>query len=324
MAKKFTRKPLSPEQREARRAEQREKIEAAVSALHTDEGWIRWIRSHKSLQRFSFLNRLLVQMQIPEKREPYCNADCMTRTHEQVVAMNAPYEVRTYNAWKKAGRQVRKGEKCLVVLQPIFANVKLKDENGNETGEEERRLVGFSGLSEFDITQTDGDPIPERHNEIQKLEGSEFHDILVMLIEYMESQGYTVNPFEILGQTNGYVDNVSKHIGLNGDNSSNQKLKTMIHEIAHTREGEEGGKIDYKNYSRADAEVIVETVTHMVSEFIGLDTSSYSFGYLAHWSRPDDPKVFQRFAKTIDKIANEIEDIIRKGTEALEDEAVAA
>lgn len=308
--------PKSPYTEKKERQEQREKMEAAVEQLQNDAGWKAWIQSHSSLSRFSFYNRLLVMLQVPEKRAKHSNADCMTRTRFQVAVQDAPYEVRTYNAWKTQGRQVKKGEKSLIVIKPVFGKVKV-DENGkrvpadkltgNET--EVRMMVGFTGLKEFDITQTTGD-LPERIKP-QPIEGDSLWDVFVSLIEYAEDQGYTVNPHEIMdADMGGYVNEVKKHIGLNAERSVNQKCMTLIHEIAHTREFEAGKKINYENYSRKDAEIIVETATMMVGQYIGIDYSQKGLPYLASWKRPEDKDVFRRFAQAIDKIAKEIEDII--------------
>jgi hypothetical protein len=293
------------------RTERIEKMQEAVDQLQSDAGWRAWIASHRTLDRFSFYNRLLVMLQVPEKRAKHANEDHMTRTQFQVAVQDAPYEVRTYNAWKAQGRQVKKGERSLMVLKPIFKKVPVLDEHGEEVpGEFETKLVGFTGLKEFDITQTEGD-LPERIR-MKDIEGSELQGQLDRLVNHMVTvEGYTID-LDANIKAYGTANASQKVIKIRKGQSINQKFLVLVHEIAHTRESELGAKIDYTNYSRSDAEVIVETVTMMVGEFVGIDSSASSLPYLATWKRPEDKDVFKRFAQTIDKIAREIEDLLRK------------
>jgi hypothetical protein len=308
----------TPWQEKKEKTERIEKMQEAVAQLQSDAGWQKWIRSHKSLTRFSYYNRLLVMLQVPDKRAKHSNDDHMTRTQFQVAAQDAPFEVRTYNAWKAQGRQVKRGEKSLMVLKPIFKKM-FVDSDGHEvprdmlngTEQEISKLVGFTGLKEFDITQTEGD-IPQRA-QLRGPDGNDLEWAMDKLIAHMETEGYSIErnvSKKVLGSAYGDANIVGKRIRLREKQSVNQEFMVLVHEIAHTRESELGKKIDYTNYSRQDAEVIVQTATAMVGEHVGLNTDGFTLPYLAGWARPEDLDVFKRFTQTIDKIATEIEKII--------------
>lgn len=271
-------KSLTPEERKARREEQRERINEAVEALRTDSGFVRWIKTRRAINRFSFYNRLLIAVQKPDA-----------------------VDVRTYNAWKKAGRQVKKGEKAIVIVRPVFIMVDVDDPDTGET-KQERRLIGFSPLNEFDVSQTEGDPLPESPDP-GRPDGDSHAWVIPHLVHFAEKRGYKVSFGDDLGSAAGLADLINKRIRI-ADAPVNSQVSTLIHEIAHTYE------TDYTKYSREDAEVIVQTVSWMVAEGLNLDTSAWTTYYLANWSRPDETSALRDFAKVIDSIANEIEDAI--------------
>src|SRR3989442_13810603 len=116
-----------------RRQEAREQLEQAVEALALSDGWHAWIKTRATFRRYSFGNTLMIAMQRPDA----------TR-------------VAGYKAWQKLGRQVRKGEKGITILAPMA--VKEKDDNGDETG---KVRTFFRAVKVFDLSQTDGDALPE-------------------------------------------------------------------------------------------------------------------------------------------------------------------
>src|SRR5436309_1691274 len=115
-----------------RRQEAREQLERAVEALAQSEGWQVWIRTRATFHCYSLGNTMMIAMHRPDA----------TR-------------VAGYKAWQKLGRQVRKGERGITILAPM--PFKEKDENGEETG---KVRTFFRAVKVFDLSQTDGDPLP--------------------------------------------------------------------------------------------------------------------------------------------------------------------
>jgi len=133
MARRFNRKKLTEEQRDARRQADRERIEQAARALLTTDGWQRWIkvRASNGLSRYSLGNQMLIAID--------CHARGITPTY-----------VAGYRAFLALNRCVRKGEKAIRILAPVA--VKQRDEHGEETGE---KKVFFRTVPVFDVSMTD-------------------------------------------------------------------------------------------------------------------------------------------------------------------------
>jgi hypothetical protein len=185
--------------------------------------------------------------------------------------------VASYNTWQKIGRQVRKGEHGLAALAPVF--VRKADE---ETGEIRQVLIGFKVIHRsFGLSQTEGDPVapPEPH----VLTGD--HDGWDTLADYAASLGCTVARAskDRLGSANGSTSS-EKAILVRDDLPSAQAVKTLIHEIAHVVAGHvESGINEYQQH-RGTMEVQAESITFVVADALGLDTSAYSFAYVAGWA----------------------------------------
>ena len=131
MARRFNRKPLTDEQRDARRKADRDRIEQAARALLTTDGWQRWIRVRASngLSRYSVSNQMLIAI------------DCWSRGI-------TPTYVAGFRAFLDLNRCVRKGERAIRILAPV--TVKDRDEHGETTGEKKRVLPDRPGLRRLD------------------------------------------------------------------------------------------------------------------------------------------------------------------------------
>ena len=123
--------------RDTKRAEQRALVEASCRELLSSDGWRRFAETRAAFHRYSFGNCMLIAMQRPEA-----------------------VQVAGFKAWQGLGRQVRKGERSIRILAPM--TVKEHDEHGDETDE---RRTFFRAVPVFDISQTDGDPLPEAPRE---------------------------------------------------------------------------------------------------------------------------------------------------------------
>jgi len=265
------------------------KLEEGVESVRTSEGWTKWLKFQASLYNYSWNNCMLIAMQ------------CPTAT----VVMG-------YNKWLDHGRQVRKGEKGIRILAPCFKKV----EKTNEKGEtkEESKLVYFRTVSVFDVSQTDGEEIPAP---CQKLEGGD-KELFDRLVAYSEGRRVPVRLENIAGSANGYYDCIGKFIAVKASNSPAQRTKTLAHEIAHSILHSD---LSRDEQSREDRELEAESVAFVVCAHFGLDTSNYSFGYVATWKGEGAKEGLKKSAKRIADTAKQIINALEGASEKEMDEA---
>lgn len=257
--------------REQKRSEQREQVERAVRELLTSDGWRRWAETRATFHRYSFGNCLLIAQQAPQATQ-----------------------VAGFKAWQSLGRQVRKGERAIRIMAPM--SVKERDAAGNETGE---RVVFFRAVPVFDIAQTDGEPLPQAPRE--PITGDSHARYIEPLTAHAASLGYTVES-EHLDHARGYCDAKRHRIVLADDlGAANARVRVLVHELAHAH------GVNYRDYSREQAEVIVETAAVIVCGSLGLDTTGESIPYIAEWGEDGDLDAIRQHAETVDTIARSIE-----------------
>src|SRR3954452_2556639 len=173
MARRHTSKPLTDQERDARRRADRVRIERAARALLTSDGWRRWIkvRASNGLSRYSLANQLLIAID--------CHARGFTPTY-----------VAGFRAFLELNRCVRKGEKAIRILAPV--PVKQRDTNGDDTGE---RKVFFRAVSVFAVSMTD--PLPNKQPvslspPSQPISGDSHQHLIAPLNAHAADLGYTV------------------------------------------------------------------------------------------------------------------------------------
>jgi antirestriction protein ArdC len=256
--------------REGKRAEQRAAMERSVRALLSSEGWQAWAQMRATFHRYSWGNCALIAMQRPDATQ-----------------------VAGFKAWQQLGRQVRKGERSIKIMAPM--SVKREDA---ETGEEER-VVFFRAVPVFDLSQTDGPPLPEPPRE--PITGSSHEHYIGQLEEHARSLGFTVER-EPLEHAGGYCDAKRRRIVVSSNvEAPNARVRILVHELAHAH------GVGYADYGREDAEVVVETAAFVVCGALGLDTSGESVPYVAGWAEDGDLDAIRRHAETVDRIAGELE-----------------
>ena len=211
------------EYRQAKRGEQRAAVERATRELLTSDGWRRWAETRATFHDYSMGNCMLIAMQRPDA----------TR-------------VAGFKAWQALRRQVRKGERGIRILAPLL--VKDKEADDPETAE---RLVFFRSVSVFDVSQTDGEPLPEPPCE--PISGASHERYIEPLKALARSMGIAVYEYEPNGEAQGFYDVKGARIVISDKLAPNGKVRTLIHELAHAHGA------TYRDYPRADAEVIVET-----------------------------------------------------------------
>ena len=182
-----------------------------------------------------------------------------------------------FHKWKSMGRFVKKGEKGIAIFAPCKYRTKIEDGDGNETIL--RSIRGFRIVYVFNISQTEGDEIPDVDAVRPKLlAGDAPEGIWDVLVSQAKDAGFEVIRDQKRSE-NGYCDFLSREIAVSPDVAPAQALKTLVHELAHALlHGDEVFR------PREIQEVEVESVAYIVCDAIGLDTSDYSFAYVARWS----------------------------------------
>ena len=192
--------------------------------------------------------------------------------------------VAGYRAWLAKGRQVRRGEKGIQVFAPVTQRVPRLDAAGNPVvGPEgkpviETRMVGVKPTSVFDVSQTDGLPIPQPP-EVKLLTGEAPAGLWASLVGYCESKGFAVSRGDC-GSANGVTRFDSREVVVRPDVDDAQAVKTLAHEAAHVTLHE---KLDDRQ-CRGLIEVEAESVAFLVTAAHGLDSGQYTFNYVAGWA----------------------------------------
>ena len=274
-----------------------DKLEAGLKELFESEKYKSYLSTMSKFHNYSFNNTLLIAMQKPEATL-----------------------VAGYQAWQKNfERHVNKGEKAIRILAPAPYKIKeerdkldpvtgemMFDENGMPQKEEtEVTIPAFCAVSVFDVSQTDGKPIPELEvNELlSTVEG--YEDFVQAL---MNISPVPIAFEDIPGDSKGYFSTAEKRIAVQENMSESQTLKTMVHEVAHSRlhDKEVNQSMDIPVKDRNTKEVEAESVAFTVCQHFGIDTSDYSFGYIAGWSSGRNMKELKSSLDTIRKTASEL------------------
>ena len=295
-----------------------ERLEQGVKDLFSSEKYMEYLRVMSQFHNYSFSNTLLIAMQKPDATL-----------------------VAGYGAWqKKFERNVMKGEKAIKIFAPAPRKVEVERDMIDpdtkrpildENGEVQKETVTvqqphFKITSVFDVSQTDGKPLPELdtvHDLTADVEG------YAVFFEALKRTSKVPMDFEpIEGGSHGYYHQVEKRIAIAEGMSEAQNVKTGIHEIAHSRlhdrdmiDAENGIMVD-----RRTREVQAESVAYTVCQHYGIETADYSFGYIAGWSEGKDMKelrssmeVIRREADSmITEIDKHIEDIRREREQEVE------
>lgn len=258
-----------------------DKLQAAVVQMVSGDDWKRMLRVISRFHKYSFNNHLMIFMQRPDAT---------------VVA--------GFSKWKSLGRPVKKGEKGIAIFAPCKYKKTIPDENDNEDSVQEIR--GFRIVHVFDISQTEGQPVPNIDQFRPKLiEG----DVPDALWEALSSQAREMG-FSVVRRRkyteNGYCDFELREIGVRPDVSPAQAIKTMIHEIGHALLHKDSRGI------REVQEIEVESVAFIVCDALGIDSADYSFPYIAVWAK-GDCDLLMTTAERVTRCATQILSGLEKG-----------
>lgn len=229
---------------------------------------------------------------------------------------NASY-VASFKKWKdEFSRSVNKGEKALRIFAPI--TVKKRDPKTNEPlldkDGKEITYTSFKLVPVFDVSQTDGKELPKP---VYELKGSyqDYGNLYKSAKEVSEANGVPISFSENTKGAKGYYSPVSNEIVIKKGLSEQHTLKTIFHEMAHS-DLHNLEKRAETPFNLSTAELQAESVAFVVSSHYGLDTSEYSFGYLASWTQ--DPKGLSDLEGQIKIVQKEADSLISRIDQALE------
>ena len=285
---------------EARKQEMDEiaaKLEQGVQDIFASDDYKKFLSVMAQMPHYSINNQILIMLQNPEAT--MCNS---------------------FTGWKKQNRFVKAGEKGLRILAPapyqmereqekVGADGKpMLDKDGEPIKERVKITVNaFKPVSTFDISQTDGEPLPQLG--VAELVGNvEGYGTLLQAI--MDASPVPITFENIESGAKGYYHQTEKRIAIQEGMSEVQTIKTALHEIAHARYHalEVADKADQKTKSQKECEA--ESIAFVCCAHYGLNTSDYSFGYVAGWSSGKETPELKASLQTIKAGASEIIDAI--------------
>lgn len=259
-----------------------DRLETGIKELFDSEKYVTWLNTMSKFHEYSLNNTILIAMQRPDATM-----------------------VAGYTQWQKDfERNVNKGEKAIRILawNPHKEKVErdkidpethepVKDENGNTVKEiAEVQRPSYKVVNVFDVSQTEGKEIPTLATEL-KGNVRNFQDFF----EALKRTCPVPIEFEnINGSARGYFHQKDQRIAIQEGMSEIQTIKTAIHEMAHQKlhsveqennQSYQSKKQEEKAQTRSEKEVEAESVAYTVCQHFGIDTSDYSFGYVAGWSQ---------------------------------------
>jgi DNA primase len=291
-----------------------------IAAIRDGKDWRDWLNVASRFHAYSFNNQILIAAQRPDATA-----------------------VAGFAAWKALGRQVNKGERGIQILAPVLvrtappgadpvapihagsseqhASEPNRSATLAEEGSSQARIAAFRVVHVFDLAQTSGDPLPEQPLP-QMLNGQAPDGLWDALATQVASHGFALERGEC-GEANGVTNFVLRAVRIRADVDDAQAVKTLSHELAHVLlhdpSGGQTGTADPSatvtdadpiGYCRGRFEVEAESVAYLISAVHGLDTSAYTFPYVAGWAGSVDAvepdRVVQATAQRVLEAARQI------------------
>lgn len=277
----------TPEQKkqyaQQKRDEQKQLLTQAIENLCSSEGWKRYLDARSRFHKYSFNNTILIALQRPEATQ-----------------------VAGAGKWRKEfNRLVIEGERSIKIFGPPMP-IHAKDEKGNVlTGDDGKpivKAVWYKTLPVFDVSQTDGDPLPEP--EAEDIHGHTHDEYLARCEQYAEFLGRGVKyvPLETESAFVGGEYHINYDLEING------RVRALVRQLAEVQATIAGMGSEY---SSSELNVIVESVAYLTCANIGLDTSGMSVPYIAKWGEGKDAILALReFAGRIDEITGTLTEAI--------------
>ena len=288
-----------PHETDARVAELTDKLENGIKELYANGSYERYITSMAKFHQYSYRNALLILFQCP---------------HASQVA--------GYGTWAQLGRQVKKGEKGIQILAPCnFQRVVELDRVDPKTGQ---TLYGPDGkpltvkeyaspnrfkiAHVFDLSQTEGQELPPITPPPLTGDVEDYTGIYNRLT--------AISPLPVVQEdfprnAYGYSSYTENKIVVKPGLSQVQTIKTLVHEIAHGKRHQPKDLLmEQTPAEKRQKEIEAESIAYVVCQHFGIDTSDYSFAYIAQWSRDEELTVLKTSLDVIHSTAGEIIDAI--------------
>ena len=275
-----------PQATDERLAELTDRLENGIRELYASGQYAEYLCMMSKFHQYSIGNVMLIYLQCP---------------HATRVA--------GYRKWKKDfGRQVRRGETGIRILAPCPYKRLVEQEQADPDGspQTDSRMVMFMRFkvaTVFDVSQTEGRELPtlgadELTGEVSGF--PEIYDRLTALSPVPVERG------EIPGAAKGYFSAREKRIVLRSGMSQVQTVKTLVHEIAHAMLHDPEHLSPEEQKARGEKEVEAESVAYVVCQHFGIETSDYSFAYVAGWSRGKELEELKASLDTIRATASQL------------------
>ncbi len=275
-----------------------DKLEQGIKDLFNSDRYREYLATMSKFHDYSLNNTLLILFQKPDASR-----------------------VAGFNAWKqKFHRYVKEGEKGIKIIAPAPYKKVVEEQKVDKSGQyifgddgkpimEQKtiEIPTFKVTSVFDLSQTDGEPLP---NIATQLEGNiELYEKFFRTLK--EISPVPIEFEDIQGGSNGYYHLEDKRIAIKDSLSEMQTIKTTIHEIAHAKlhalpEKDAPEEEKDNRHDSHTREVQAESVAYTVCQHFNIDTSDYSFGYIAGWSSGQETKELRASLEIIRGTASEI------------------
>lgn len=279
-----------------------DQLEKGVVEVFQSDKYNQFLDTMAKFPRYSVNNSILIMMQKP-------NAQLC----------------QSYTGWKEMGRFVKKGEKGISILAPAPYKIEREqtklDEKGKPVfdadGEPVKEKVevtirAFKVVKTFDVSQTEGKEMPSLG--VNELVGS-IEGYPKMLKALQEISPVPISFEEIDGGAKGYYHQADKRIAIQDGMSEVQTIKTILHEMAHQKLHDKDAVVAADDITRNGKEVEAESVAYVVCQHYGINTSDYSFSYVAGWS---EGKETPELKSSLDKIRQTAAEFITNIDEKLE------
>lgn len=277
-----------------------QRIDEGVKAVFESERYKEYLKFASKFTDYSARNTMLINMQRPDATL-----------------------VAAYGKWRQLGRHINKGETGIAIFAPtpyktneyIETQKPAFDEYGNqlynEDGTEKMETIetpltgmAFKTVYVFDVSQTDGKELPEPVSELTGDVDAARKEAIFAAIRKVT--GIDVEFQDIKGGSKGYYSPASDKIVIKTGMSDAQTLKTAFHEAAHKLLHDPKSEIVTVKSPRNEKEVQAESVAFMVAEKFGIDTSEYSFPYIASWSEGKQLEQLKNALQEIQSAAKQI------------------
>jgi hypothetical protein len=296
MAKTFT-----PEEKEAyktaKQAEQRELLAQAIDKLTSSEGWREYLDTRAKFWKYSVSNVILIALQAPHATQVMGAGDRKGKT-----------------GWKSVDRRVKEDEfrtNSIKILAPQIVHEKqngqfVLDSEGNKIV----KMVWYKTVEVYDISQTEGEPLPVIMPE--PITGESHEEYLYRAEQYIKSLGSSVE----FGVTPFHWTNWPLVAHIDASKAVNSQVRELIRACANIAGTDHIAGLDTDDFpTSAEQEVIIESAAYLTCRNVGLDTAGLTVPHIAKWGlKDDDPK---SALKSLTKFAKIIDAVTFKVTEAI-------